>query len=158
MQVLDQDIQTHENTLSQLHEAQTNQHAIVEGKRAILAQLRANTPRNLWDRLMRLFGHETKRMKVLRQSLDAPTHALAEASTTLAEMSKRVAEVVAELKRLRDRLKVASSERAVLERKLETHRQALQAGYATGAKYFPDEQFWCLSAETSQCSRESQVR
>lgn len=147
-QVLDQDIQTRENTLSQLHEAQTNQRAIVEGKRAVLAQLRANTPRNLWDRLMGLFGHETKRMKVLRQSLDAPTHALAEASTTLAEMSKRVAEVVAELKRLRDRLKVVSSERAALERKLETHRQALQAGYATGAKHFPDAQFWCLSAET----------
>ncbi|EAQ4329569.1 AAA domain-containing protein [Providencia stuartii] len=147
-QVLDQDIQTRENTLSQLHEAQTNQRAIVEGKRAVLAQLRANTPRNLWDRLMGLFGHETKRMKALRQSLDAPTHALAEASTTLAEMSKRVAEVVAELKRLRDRLKVVSSERAVLERKLETHRRALQAGYATGAKYFPDAQFWCLSAET----------
>lgn len=146
--LLNQDIQTRENTLSQLHESQTNQRAIIEGKQAVLAQLCANTPRNLWDRLMGLFGYETQRMKGLRQSLDTPTLALTEASTTLAEISKKVADIIAELKQKHDHLKVVSSERTTLERKLKAHQRALQAGYETGAKYFPNAHFWCLSAET----------
>ncbi len=41
-----------------------------------------------------------------------------------------------------------NSARAALERELETHRRALQADYAMGAKHFPDAQFWALPGDT----------
>lgn len=147
-QVLEDDIDVREHVVSQLREAQTNQRAVVEGTRTVLEQLHRGTPPNLWDRLLGLFGRETRRMAALRQSLDAPTRALAEASAALAEVSKGVAVAEVQLTRQRDRLKAVSSERAALERELESHRLALQAGYATGAKHFPDAQFCTLPADT----------
>lgn len=148
VQALDQDIQAREHALSQQRDAQANQRAVVDGNRAVLAQLRAGTPPSLWDRLMGLFGRETRRMVALRQSLEAPTQALAEASAILAETSKGVATAGADLERRRERLKAVSAERVALERELETHRRTLQAGYATGAKHFPDARFWALPADT----------
>ena len=147
-QTLDQDIQAHELTLSQHREAVATQRTIVEGNRDVLKQLRAGTPPNLWDHLMRLFGRETRRMANLRQSLELPTQALADSSAALAEMSKEVAVAEAQQGQLQEQQKVVSSARVALECELETHRRALQAGYAMGAKQFPDTQFWALPADT----------
>ncbi|MEW9897992.1 ATP-binding protein [Chitinivorax sp. PXF-14] len=147
-QALGQDIQARELALAQHREAVATQRTVVEGNRVVLEQLRAGTPRNLWDRLMSLFGRETRRMADLRQSLEAPTQALADASAALAEMSKEVAVTEAQLGQRRERQKTVSSARVALERELETHLRALQAGYATGAKHFPDTQFWALPADT----------
>lgn len=146
-EALGQDIQAREFALARHREAVATQRAVVEGSRVVLEQLRAGTPPNLWDRLMQLFGRETRRMAVLRQSLEAPTQALADAAATLAEMSKEVAVAEAQLRQQRERQKAASSARAALERELEAHRRALQAGYAMGAKHFPDAQFWALPAD-----------
>ncbi len=146
-QALGQEIQAGELALAQHREAVATQRTVVEGNRAVLEQLRAGTPRNLWDRLMGLFGRETSRMADLRQSLEAPTQALADASAALAEMSKEVAVAEAQLGQRRERQKAVSSARVALERKLEPHRRALQAGYAMGAKHFPDTQFWALPAD-----------
>ncbi|MEJ2629879.1 MAG: AAA domain-containing protein [Acidihalobacter sp.] len=146
-EALGQDIQARELALARHREAVATQRAVVEGSRIVLEQLCAGTPPNLWDRLMQLFGRETRRMAVLRQSLEAPTQALADAAATLAEMSKEVAVAEAQLRQQRERQKAASSARAALERELEAHRRALQAGYAMGAKHFPDAQFWALPAD-----------
>lgn len=147
-EALGQDIQARELALAQQREAVATQRTVVEGSRVVLEQLRAGTPRNLWDRLMGLFGRETRRMADLRQSLEAPTQALADASAALAEMSKEVAVAEAQLGQRRERQKAVSSARVALERELETHRRALQAGYAMGAKHFPDTKFWALPADT----------
>lgn len=146
-EALGQDIQARELALAQQREAVATQRTVVEGSRVVLEQLRAGTPRNLWDRLMQLFGRETRRMADLRQSLEAPTQALADASAALAEMSKEVAVAEAQLGQRRERQKAVSSARVALERELEAHRRALQAGYAMGAKHFPDAQFWALPAD-----------
>lgn len=145
---LDRDIQARERSLSQDREAVTNQRAVVEGNRIVLEQRRAGTPPSLWDRLVGLFGRETRRMAALRLSLEAPTKALGEAVTALAEMSKGVAVAEAQLRQQREGLKIVSSARIVLEREMEGHRQALQAGYTMGAKHFPDAKFWALPTET----------
>jgi AAA domain len=147
-QALGEDIQARELALAQQREAMATQRTVVEGHRAVLEQLSAGTPRNLWDRLMGLFGSETRRMADLRQSLKAPTQALADASAALAEMSKEVAVADVQLGQRRDRQKTVSSARVALERELETHRRALEAGYAMGAMHFPDTQFWALQADT----------
>lgn len=147
-EALGQDIQARELALAQQREAVATQRTVVEGSQVVLEQLRAGTPRNLWDRLMQLFGRETRRMADLRQSLEAPTQALADASAALAEMSKEVAVAEAQLGQRRERQKAVSSARVALERELETHRRALQAGYAMGAKHFPDTKFWALPADT----------
>lgn len=145
---LDQDIQARELALAQHREAVATQRTVVEGNRAVLEQLRAGTPRNLWDRLMGLLGRETRRMADLRQSLGAPMQALADASAALAEMFKEVAVAEVQLGQRRERQKTVFSERVALERELEAHQRALQAGYAMGAKHFPDTQFWALPADT----------
>lgn len=147
-QALGQDVQARDPALSQQREAVANQRAVVEGNRAVLEQLRAGTLPSLWDRLMGLFGPETRRMAAFRQSLEVPTRALAEAAATLAEMSKEVVVAEAQLTRQRERLKSVSCERVALERELEPHRKALQSGHAMGAKHFPDAQFWALPADT----------
>ncbi|MDR0717535.1 MAG: hypothetical protein LBF50_08975 [Azoarcus sp.] len=148
MQALEQDIQTREHALAQLRETQTNQRAVVEGNQAVLAQLRASKPLSLWDRSMALFGRETRRMAAVRQSLQAPMHALAKASAALAKTSTDAAVASAELDRQRERLRVVSSGWATLERKIESYWRTQQAGYAMGAKHFPDAQFWALPADT----------
>lgn len=147
-QALGQDVQARDLALSQHREAVVNQRAVVEGNRAVLEQLRAGTPPNLWDRLIGLFGRETHRMAALRQSLKAPTQALTDALAALSEMSKGVAVAEAQLRQQRERQKAVSSARVALERELEAHRRALQAGYAMGTKHFPDAQFWALPADT----------
>lgn len=147
-EALGQDIQARELALAHHRETMVTQRAVVEGNRVVLEQLRAGTPRNLWDRLMELFGHETRRMADLRQSLEVPTQALADASAVLAEMSKEVAVVEVQLGQRREQQKAVSSARVALERELGAHQRALQAGYAMGAKHFPDTQFWALSADT----------
>ncbi|WP_252716876.1 AAA domain-containing protein [Herbaspirillum sp. B65] len=143
---LDEDIQSRNQAASKQREAQLTQRAIVDGARTVLEQLRTSTPINLWDRLLNLFGRESRRMRKLRQSLEEPIQALANASTILADMSKEAANADAQLKQQQEKKKLISSARLVLERELDTHQRALQAGYAMGAKHFPDSQFWNLPA------------
>ncbi|WP_230371606.1 hypothetical protein [Paludibacterium denitrificans] len=121
------DIQARELALAQQRVAVATQRTVVEGNRVVLEQLRAGTPRNLWDRLMGLFGRETRRMADLRQSPEARTQALADASFALAEMSKEVAVSEAQLGQRQEQQKAVSSGRVALERELEAHRRALQA-------------------------------
>lgn len=147
-QALGQDIQARELALAELRETVATERAVVEGNRAVLEQLRASTPPNAWDRLMRLFGRETRRMASLRQSLEAPTQVLAHASATLAEISKKLAVAEAQLGQLREQQRAVSSARLALERELEADRRALEAGYGMGAMQFPDKRFWALPADT----------
>lgn len=144
---LEQDSQACQQALAQLRETQANQRVIVEGLHAVLMQLRAATPPNLWDRLVALFGRESRRMAALRLSLAESTNALAEASATLAEISKAEATNKAELERLRERLAAVIYQRHALKRELESHGRVLQQGVDTGAKHFPCEQFWALPVE-----------
>lgn len=144
---LEQETQDGEHTLSELRGAQATQRAIVEATQAVLTQLRARTPPNLWDRLMRLLGRETYRMAILRQSLEAPTRALAEASATLAQAFKDATVAEAQLAQNRSRLKAMAAERLSLEQKIESYRHTLQAAHATGVKHFPDGKFWEMPAE-----------
>jgi hypothetical protein len=142
------DIRARELALAELREAVATQRAVVEGNRAVLEQLRASTPPNMWDRLMRLFGRETRRMASLRQSLEAPTQVLAHASAALAEAAKKLAVAEAKLGQLREQQRAVSSARLALERELEADRRALEAGYEMGAMQFPDRRFWSLPADT----------
>jgi hypothetical protein len=144
---LDEDIQSRNRAASKQREAQVTQRAIVDGTRTVLEQLRASTPPNLWDRLLNFFGRESRRMTNLRQSLEAPTQALASASATLADMSKEAANAESQLRQQQEQRKTVSSTRVALERELDTHQRTLQAAYAMGAKHFPDARFWNLPAE-----------
>lgn len=146
-QALDRSIEASELAFSQHREAQITQRVVVEATRTVLEQLRARAPKSLWDRLMGLFGRESRRMADLRKSLEAPTQALASASAVLADMSKEAAVAEVQLRQQRERQKTAASARAALERDLEAHRQMLEAGYAMGVKHFPDAQFWALPAD-----------
>lgn len=146
-QALDEDIQTRNQALSKRRETQATQRAIVDGTRSVLEQLRARTPPNLWDRLLHLFGRESRRMENLRQSLEAPTQALASASANLAEVAKDVASAEGQLGQQREQQKAVSAAQVALERDLSAYRRALHAGHEMGAKHFPDAQFWALPAE-----------
>lgn len=147
-QSLRQDIHTREQALAQDREAMATKLAVVEGNRAVLAQLRASMPLSLGDRVFGLFGQVRPRMAELRQTLETPTQTLADASAVLAEMSTAVALAETQLKQLRERQQGVASDLAALEGKLAEHRQAIQAGYAMGAKHFPDAGFWSLPADT----------
>lgn len=144
---LDEDIQSCNQVAIEKRDAEVTQRAIVDGTRIVLEQLRSSTPLNLWDRLLNLFGRESRRMIYLRQVLEAPTQALASASAILADITKETANIKSQLRQLQERRKIVSSERVALERKLDTHRRTLHAGYAMGAKHFPDSRFWNLSFE-----------
>ncbi|OWT80870.1 MULTISPECIES: DEAD/DEAH box helicase [unclassified Achromobacter] len=145
---LEQDLQTRQSAVEKSGETLVTQRTIVEANKAVLAQLRAGTPRNLWDWLMEMFGQETRRMADLRQSLEAPTRALAEASATLARISKEVAASEAALEQRRTQRKAAYAARVSLERELEEYTQALQAGHEMGVTHYPDKAFWLLAADT----------
>ncbi|MGB0127944.1 MAG: ATP-binding protein [Rhodocyclaceae bacterium] len=147
---LEGEIPDGEHALAQRCQAQTHQLALVQAHQAMLAQASAATPPNLWDRMMGLLGRQTPRMMARRRSLEAPTQALADASAALAQMSKESAWAGAELERQRARLKAALSQQAKLDRVLESDKKALQAGYAAGAKCFPDARFWELPADERQ--------
>lgn len=147
---LAQDIQARELALAQRRQALAAQHAVVDGNRVVLEQLRSGTPRSLWDSLIGLCGRETRRMAVLRQSLQAPTQALADASATLAQMSEKLAMAENQLSEQKKRQDAVSSARLALENELETHRQALHAAHALGAKHFPSPQFWSLPVDYRQ--------
>lgn len=143
---LDAGIRVRDLALAQHRIAQTDQRAVVNGAQAVLDASRAAILPSLWDRLLGLFGHESKRMAGLRSTLAAPTRALSEATAALADMAKEGAVADAELRQWRERHQAVSSERAGLERQREPHRKALQAGVDMGALHFPDARFWAFPA------------
>lgn len=136
--------------LSSLREALAIQRALLESRQAILTQLRAASVPNLWDRLLALFGRETGRMAALRQGLELPTAALAEASEALAELAREVVSAEAQLKKQEERHRTLQAELPPLEREYQTLQYALQAGYGAGARHFPDARLWSLSTAGRQ--------
>ncbi|MBZ8138944.1 DNA helicase [Rubrivivax gelatinosus] len=144
---LGEDIELRERALPALRDTLSDQRAVVDGARAVLEQARARSSPTLWDRLMKLLGHETGRMAALRVSMEAPTQALADATAALSQTSRAFALAEAQLARQREQHKAAACERAALERERQTHERALQAGHATGARHFPDAGFWALPAD-----------
>ncbi|ONA42938.1 AAA domain-containing protein [Burkholderia pseudomallei] len=141
-------IATSEQALAASRAQQADLRALMQSHQAILAQCEAAYLPSLWDRLMRWLGRETPRMIARRQALEAPTWALSEASAALSALSRDIAQSEAALQRERERHQAISRELAALMRQRQAHQQALDAGYATGAKHFPDDTFWSLPSDT----------
>ncbi|MBM5580825.1 DEAD/DEAH box helicase [Burkholderia pseudomallei] len=136
-----------EQSLAASRAQQTDLRALMQGHQAVLAQCEAAYLPSLWDRLMRWLGRETPRMIARRQALEAPTRALSETTAILSALSREIAQSEATLRRERERHQTLSRELAALMRQCHAHQQALDAGYATGAKHFPDDAFWSLPAD-----------
>ncbi|UVS86737.1 DNA helicase [Burkholderia glumae] len=147
LQTITDTITTCENALAASRIQQTDLRALMQSHQAVLAQCEAAHLPSLWDRLMRWLGRETPRMIARRQALEAPTHALSETTATLSALSRDIAQSEAALQRERERHQATSRELAALMRQRQVHQQALDAGYAIGAKHFPDEAFWSLPAD-----------
>ncbi|MFG6935528.1 AAA domain-containing protein [Burkholderia pseudomallei] len=137
-----------EQALAASRTQQADLRALMQSHQAILAQCEAAYLPSLWDRLMQWFGRETPRMIVRRQALEAPTRALSETTATLSALSRDIAQSEAALQREREHHQAASRALATLMRQRQLHQQALDAGYATGAKHFPDDAFWSLPSDT----------
>jgi len=137
-----------EQALAASRVRQTDLRALMQSHQAMLVQCEAAHLPSLWDRLMRWFGRETPRMIARRQALAAPTQALSETGTALSAISRDIAQSEAILQRERDQHQAVSRELATLMRQRQVHQQALDAGYATGAKHFPDDAFWSLPSDT----------
>jgi hypothetical protein len=146
-QRLCQSIHASQLALAQLQATLQHRSLLVEGRRTVLEQKRAEKLPSLWDRLMRLLGRETQRMAAIRRTMEAPTQALADAITAFSAMSTEVASVETELRRQHKCLKAVTSKRETLEGERESHRNVLQAGYDTGARHFPDAHFWTMPAD-----------
>jgi hypothetical protein len=137
-----------EQALAALREQQTDLRALMHSHQAVLAQCEATYLPSLWDRLMRWLGRETPRMIARRHALEAPTRAMSETSTALSALSRDIAQREAAVQRERERHQAISRELAALMQQRQVHQQALDAGYAIGAKHFPDDAFWSLPSET----------
>ncbi|EDS87765.1 DEAD/DEAH box helicase [Burkholderia pseudomallei] len=136
-----------EQALAASRTQQADLRALMQSHQAILAQCEAAYLPSLWDRLMQWFGRETPRMIVRRQALEAPTRALSENTATLSALSRDIAQSEAALQREREHHQAASRALATLMRQRQVHQQTLDAGYATGAKHFPDDAFWSLPSD-----------
>lgn len=137
-----------EQSLAASRAQQADLRALMQSHQAILAQCEAAYLPSLWDRLMRWLGRETPRMIVRRQALEAPTRALSETTAALSALSRDIAQSEAALQREREQHQVVSRALATLMRQHQVHQRALDAGYATGAKHFPDDAFWSLPSDT----------
>lgn len=137
-----------EQALAASRAQQADLRALMQSHQAILAQCEAGYLPSLWDRLMQWFGRETPRMIVRRQALEAPTRALSETTATLSALSRDIAQSEAALQREREQHHAISRALATLMRQRQAHQQALDAGYATGAKHFPDDAFWSLASDS----------
>lgn len=137
-----------EQSLAASRAQQADLRALMQSHQAILAQCEAAYLPSLWDRLMRWLGRETPRMIARRQALEAPTRALSETTAALSALSRDIAQSEAALQREREQHQVVSRALATLMRQRQVHQLALDAGYATGAKHFPDDAFWSLPSDT----------
>lgn len=147
LQAVADTIAASEQALAASRAQQADLRALMQSHQAILAQCEAAYLPSLWDRLMQWFGHETPRMIARRQALEAPTRALSETTATLSALSRDIAQSEAALQREREHHQAASRALATLMRQRQVHQQALDAGYATGAKHFPDDAFWSLPSD-----------
>ncbi|MDS0861638.1 AAA domain-containing protein [Burkholderia pseudomultivorans] len=147
LQAIADTIAASEDALATSRAQQTDLRALMQSHQAVLAQCEAAHLPSLWDRLMRWLGRETPRMIARRQALEAPTRALSETTATLSALSREIAQSEATLQREHERHQAVSRELAALMRQRQVHQQALDAGYATGAKHFPDEAFWSLPSD-----------
>ncbi|MFG7103503.1 AAA domain-containing protein [Burkholderia pseudomallei] len=137
-----------EQALAASRAQQADLRALMQSHQANLAQCEAAYLPSLWDRLMQWFGRETPRMVARRQALEAPTRALSETTAALSALSRDIAQSEAALQREREQHQAVSGALATLIRQRRVHQQALDAGYATGAKHFPDDAFWSLPSDT----------
>lgn len=147
LQTIADTIAASEDALAASRTQQTDLRALMQSHQAVLAQCEAAHLPSLWDRLMRWLGRETPHMTMRRQALEAPTRALSETTATLSALSREIAKSEATLQRGRERHQATSRELAALMRQHQVRQQALDAGYATGAKHFPDEAFWSLPSD-----------
>lgn len=147
LQTIADTIAADEQDLATSRAQQTDLRALMQSHQAVLAQCEAAYLPSLWDRLMRWLGRETPRMIARRQALEAPTRALSETTATLSALSREIAQSEATLRRERERHQAVSRELAALMRQCDAHQQTLDAGYATGAKHFPDDAFWSLPSD-----------
>lgn len=148
LQAIADTIATSEQALAASRAQQADLRALMQSHQAILAQCEAAYLPSLWDRLMQWFGRETPRMIARRQALEAPTRALSETTSALSALSRDIAQSEAALQREREQHHAVSRALATLMRQRQVHQQALDAGYATGAKHFPDDAFWSLPSDT----------
>jgi len=118
--------------------------ALVESRQATVVQLRSHGLPNLWDKLCALFGRESARMATQRQTLAEPTSALAQAAEALAELAREAAVAEALLDKQQAQHHTLVLEQQAVARELASHQRALQAGYDTGARHFPDARLWAL--------------
>ncbi|CAJ7330057.1 viral (Super1) RNA helicase family protein [Burkholderia pseudomallei] len=148
LQAIAETIAASEQALTASRAQQADLRALMQSHQAILAQCEAAYLPSLWDRLMRWLGRETPRMIARRQALEAPTRALSETTAALSALSRDIAQSEAALQREREQHQVVSRALATLMRQRQVHQLALDAGYATGAKHFPDDAFWSLPSDT----------
>ncbi|CAJ5951953.1 viral (Super1) RNA helicase family protein [Burkholderia pseudomallei] len=147
LQAIADTIATSEQALAASRTQQADFRALMQSHQAILAQCEAAYLPSLWDRLMKWFGRETPRMIVRRQALEAPARSLSETTAALSALSRDIAQSEAALQREREQHHTVSRALATLMRQRQAYQQALDAGYATGAKHFPDDAFWSLPSD-----------
>ncbi len=147
LQEWDRQIEAATVELAASREAMAVQRSLIDGRRALLEQLRERARPGLWDRLMAWLGRETAAMAARRGSLDEPTTALAQASEALAELARAAlsCETVAQTKQQRRQADAAEKQKT--EAQFRQHQLDLQAGYQIGVRHFPDAGFWALPAE-----------
>ncbi|WP_240669090.1 AAA domain-containing protein [Dyella sp. M7H15-1] len=146
-QAADKAAASQERALTACRERQADQRTLVQANQAALAHCQATHLPNLWDRLMQWLGQETPRMATRRHALEAPTRTLHEASALLATLAREAVEVEAALRREREKQQTASRDLATLQRQRQMHQQAVDAGFAAGAKHFPNTAFASLPTE-----------
>ncbi|SFM67395.1 DEAD/DEAH box helicase [Rugamonas rubra] len=147
LQEWDRQIEAAKVELAASREAMAVQRTLIDGRRALLEQLRERARPGLWDRLMAWLGRETAAMAARRSSLDEPTTALAQASEALAELARAAMSCEAVAQTKRQRREADAAEKQKTEAQFRQHQLDLQAGYQIGVRHFPDAGFWALPAE-----------
>jgi hypothetical protein len=147
LQEWDRQIEAATVELAASREAIAVQRTLIDGRRALLEQLRERARPGLWDRLMAWLGRETAAMAARRSSLDEPTTALAQASEALAELARAALSCEAVARTKHQRRQADAAEKRKTEAQFRQHQLDLQAGYQTGVRHFPDAGFWALPAE-----------
>jgi hypothetical protein len=137
-------LNTHRDALNQRNEARTQQLAMVNAQTAVVLQLRESKRLNLWDRLLALFGRETRRMAARREALATPTQNLERFTADLSSLDKSIAQFTAQLKQIQAVIDKLVKQVAHAQRQYDSDQEALQAGIALGAQHFPDARFWSL--------------
>ncbi|MBV8635514.1 MAG: DNA helicase, partial [Burkholderiaceae bacterium] len=130
------------NRLAQSQQARQDQRTLVESRTASLASIRQQHAPSLIERMLAWIGVRTTSLEEKHQRIASATQSLAEASEALATMSRDILVAEQQLREQERQLGEQRRQTDALKAEIRRHQLVLDKGYATGAKHFPDGQFW----------------